>query len=222
MQAYLAAHWHAVVIVLAVWAVLATALNKVYPRPVEPKWAMILHMLFIDWPAAIPSVDMKGIFGSQVNVPYLTLSRKARVPPKLPPPIEKVGMWLPFILTTAAFFAALAMAGCCKGEACKQTVSKLTACAVNPIPTEVQNLVPAVNAVLSGGAPNWEAQLTALEQLGVGAVVCAVQAVIEGVMGQLTPPRYANIEPTVIAKAERGQLYLNHKGYKLQKPPSTK
>ena len=43
---------------------------------------------------------------------------------------------------------------------------------------EVENLVPAVLAIISGGKVNWKAQLDALKVVGKEALVCTV-AVIE-------------------------------------------
>jgi hypothetical protein len=74
---YLHAHLQGVIFVLGVWAMLASLLNKTLwpkPAPGSPKWRVVLHALLIDGPAFLPSINLKGLFGLPINVPFLTLS----------------------------------------------------------------------------------------------------------------------------------------------------
>ena len=72
---WIASHWQAIAFVLGVWAMLASLLNKtLWPKPVAPKWAVVLHAILIDAPAFLPSVNLKGLAGLPVNVPFLSLS----------------------------------------------------------------------------------------------------------------------------------------------------
>lgn len=77
---WLQLHWASIAFALGVWAFLASILNRVWPRPAAPRWKVLLHEILIDWPAMLPTVDMRGIFGLPVNVPFITLSKPAPAP----------------------------------------------------------------------------------------------------------------------------------------------
>ena len=73
-MAYISAHWINIAAFLGVWAAIATALNRTWPKPTGPAWKVALHIIFIDLPAFLPTVNMKGMFGLPINIPYITLS----------------------------------------------------------------------------------------------------------------------------------------------------
>lgn len=78
------------------------------------------------------------------------------------------------------------------------------ACGEAAVKAEIGNVTPAVMAILSGDAPDWQAQLDALEAVGSTAVLCAVQAVVGNLKGPGTP-----VDVRAIARA---QVYLRQAG----------
>jgi len=80
-------------------------------------------------------------------------------------------------------------------------------CGKEAIKTEVAHLLPAILAILTGNAPDWQAQLVALESVGKDAVLCAVaEAQTKFVM------EHATAGPdSPVAKASQ---YIGNKQYK--------
>lgn len=120
-------------------------------------------------------------------------------------------------LTASALVFALGLSGCCHSLQCRAVTSDVAACAMGTIPQEVTNLIPAVTSILTGGATNWDSQLKALERLGVGAVVCAVQRVIAD-LGRM-PGAGLKSEPTPEYQRAhfRGESYLKKHGIPVHK-----
>ena len=78
---WLKANWLSVALVLGVWSAVASALNKKgwpKPAPDAPQWKIVLHVVIVDLPAFLPSVNLKGLFGLPINVPFLSLSGEAK------------------------------------------------------------------------------------------------------------------------------------------------
>lgn len=119
-----------------------------------------------------------------------------------------------FVVAASVITAVLLNQGCIK---LKQVGIDLGICASGAIPQEVANLEPAVAAIIEGNAPNWSQQLQALESVGVGAVVCAVDKIVND-LEHSTPPsqKRAEVEPRIIRGIEHGQIYLNAKGIKIK------
>lgn len=109
------AHWAAIAYGLGVWAMIATVLNRVralMPAPTAPTWQRALHTAFIDWPAFLPKVDFRGLFGLPVNVPYLTVSHAiAEAPPASNSQRGSVRLGV-IMAIAAAGLAAVFFAGC--------------------------------------------------------------------------------------------------------------
>lgn len=98
----------------------------------------------------------------------------------------------------------------------KKIAVDVGACAGPEVQTEVTNLLPAVTAILSGGAPDWSAQLTALESIGLPFVVCAVSAVVSDLQRKMPkPPVKGEVDPRLIAAMTRAQTYLGVHGVRL-------
>lgn len=99
------AHWGTIAWFLGAWALVATFANRKWPRPTAPPapaWQMWAHVVLIDWPAALPSLDMKGVFGLPVNVPFLWISTNK--------PSGSASAFLPFLLAVS-----VASSGCAQG-----------------------------------------------------------------------------------------------------------
>lgn len=112
----------------------------------------------------------------------------------------------PIILALAVVFT-LTSIGCCKpGTTSKWCTVKQVAvdCGAPAIQQAVADLLPAVQAILTSGSPDWEAQLTALEAVGVSVVICAVEKAVSLISG-------SGASLSSMARA-RGKLYLKHKG----------
>lgn len=111
-----------------------------------------------------------------------------------------------------ALSLALGLSGCCHGPQCKAIAGDVAACAMGTLPQEVTNLIPAVTTILAGNAANWDSQLAALEKLGVGAVICAVERVIAD-LGKM-PGDGLKSEPTIAYQRThfRGEHYLKAHG----------
>ncbi len=75
--AWVVNNWTLIAYALGVWALIATFANKIWPKPEAPKWKVYVHTALIDFPAALPSKNLKGIFGLPVNVPFLSVSSVA-------------------------------------------------------------------------------------------------------------------------------------------------
>ncbi len=111
--------------------------------------------------------------------------------------------------------AMIVLSGCA-GIKVKQAAIDLGLCVAGQIPAEVANLEPAVLGIITGGAADWNAQLTALEGLGISALVCTVNRVVNDLKHSVPPPgMHAEINPMVIKAIEHGQSYLLSKGIKV-------
>lgn len=142
-------NWAAAATALGVWSMIATLLNRVpalTPDKNTAKWKLALHAFFIDWPAFLPKVDFRGIFGLPVNVPYLTLS-------KAPDDTSTTHAWL--IFASVGLSYAIATSGCAGISAAQGTGAALAG-----ITDVIQCAPDAYNtyssAVRNGGA-GWAA-----------------------------------------------------------------
>lgn len=84
---YLRAHLAQIGFGLGVWAMVASALNRVpwlTPAPGASKFLKGLHTFLIDWPSFLPKIDFKGTFGLPITIPYLTISRQPAPPTVIP------------------------------------------------------------------------------------------------------------------------------------------
>jgi hypothetical protein len=74
-MSWIVLHWSQVALCLGIWSLAASIVNKsLWTKPAKPKALVVLHAILIDGPAFLPSINLKGLFGLPVNVPFLTLS----------------------------------------------------------------------------------------------------------------------------------------------------
>ena len=117
-------------------------------------------------------------------------------------------------MKNALLLSALSLCLACSSFAQGTTLAKdEIACGEGALKAEAVNVFPAVVTVLSGGAPDWEVQLAALEHIFGDAVVCAVQAFVKD-----TGPTVPNTTPlaalrssatTLESPAARAATYLS-------------
>jgi hypothetical protein len=104
--------------------------------------------------------------------------------------------------------ASLSIAGC---ATIKPIAVDAGSCAAPAVQAEVANLLPAVTAILVGGAPNWQAQLTALESVGVQLVVCAVEVAVAD-LAKRTAATWSATAVDYTSAVARGKKYLYYYG----------
>lgn len=150
--------------------------------------------------AEVKMVGAKESMVSPIKVPFLMVShRPVTDDSKTNPSVTPMMAILPLI-----FFALISM-----GAKCSQIPKDLGACVLDPVPQAVNNVIPAVTAIIMGGAPDWQAQLTGLERLGVGVVVCAIEKIAVDLSATLPPAKdKAQIDPRIYGGIQRCQIYL--------------
>jgi hypothetical protein len=109
-------------------------------------------------------------------------------------------------LPPVAIFVLFAFTGCATGQG-KNILVDIKTCGTPAVLQEIANLTPAITAILSGGAADWQAQLSALEAVGVPAVICAVEAIVKDLESRPTMTAKLAVDPLV-----RGRTYLAHHG----------
>lgn len=77
---------------------------------------------------------------------------------------------------------ALAMSSCCawthscaEDDVIGQITTQVIDCTVDTVGSLAPHLIPAVIAIITGGAPNWKEQLDNLTGMGLDALACALQ-----------------------------------------------
>ncbi len=86
-------------------------------------------------------------------------------------------------------------------------VASTATCAAAPLVAQWPTLLATVTAILSGGQPNWQEQLKALETMGEQIVVCAVMAVMSP---ETDTPSHTRPDA---AMGERASQYLATKAH---------
>lgn len=67
-------HWILIATIIGLYGAVAGVVNKTWwPKPKVPPatvWMARLHYLLIDGPGLLPSINMRGIFGLPINIPF--------------------------------------------------------------------------------------------------------------------------------------------------------
>jgi hypothetical protein len=184
----LKAHWTPVLVgFLALWAAVATWANRSWwPKPAvppKPQWQMVLHVIVIDWPAAMPAVDWKGIFGLPFNIPYLSISVRPSTTPGEPPKsptVPPIATWLVLAL------ASLSVLGC--GPAWQQRWENVGVDAAKCVANDAVGAAVSLLATLLGAAgnaqPDWGTVGETLgEKYGAQAAGCAIEKAVTDLSG---------------------------------------
>lgn len=163
-------------------------------------------------------------FSTPFKVPLLMRSHSPVAGLAAAAPTKKHTVIGTIALVSFGLVVALIFGGCCKtpdSTGCK-VQNGLEACAAPAVQQEVQGLTPTVLTILTGGAVDYAAQLTALElQIGVQYVICAVEAVVEILQNKIPPAAmHAQIDPGTLLGLQRGVSYLE--GKKVTPPASAK
>jgi hypothetical protein len=77
--------------------------------------------------------------------------------------------------------------GTCESKAGK-IVTEVVNCAKESIKSQAFHLLPAVAAIITGGAPNWKDQLDSLKAMGWEALACALSQVSQELLAMSNPP----------------------------------
>lgn len=88
--------------------------------------------------------------------------------------------WHRLVLAVTLSIALLSMSSCCvfRGDCTSkpgQIATMVVNCATESIKQIAMHLVPAVIAIITGGAPDWMAQLDSLKSFGLEALACSLQ-----------------------------------------------
>jgi hypothetical protein len=106
--------------------------------------------------------------------------------------------------------SALALTGCSAAQ--KKAAIDMAICSIPSIVTVINDLVPALTAMLQAGTPTWEEQIKALSvSFGKNEVACAVQAVLNSMRARDVTAAQASAVRGAIA---RGEQYLSDVGAK--------
>lgn len=109
----------------------------------------------------------------------------------------KAAIVLPFLAA-----ALLSLPGCAW---VKKVAVNAEACAGPAVQKEVENLLPAVLAILASGSADWQAQLQALESVGLQALLCTVQSVVDGAQARIASGKAGLDYPGMVL---RGKQFL--------------
>lgn len=188
-MSWIVAHAAAITAVCgALASLLATVKQLLDGKPRAERWIDVV----IDVLSWVPRAGHVGLLGP-LNVPGF---------PSIAKPVDsKLQLLIPFIALASL------LTGC---AAVKKVIVDAGVCASPAVVAEVANLLPAVTAILTGGAADWQAQLAALETVGVQFVVCAVEQAIHDLAARQGPA----INTDRGLAIARGRLYLSYYGVK--------
>lgn len=117
------------------------------------------------------------------------------------------------VLLVAVGCAAGAQSGCAWWAAHSGGIEKgVIDCGAAAIKQEEANLLPAVQAILSGNSPDWVEQLDALKAVSEDALICAVAAV----GSQLSAPKPG--EKLQSSASTRARAYVAAGGWRAENP----
>lgn len=107
LGAAIAAHWHALMMALAVWIFVATFLARRWPKPAaDAKWYVKLaHFALVDLPSLAATLNGKTWMGMTISIPFITWT--VRDPNAQPVDVAKA--LIPFAI---GFTFAVALSGC--------------------------------------------------------------------------------------------------------------
>lgn len=223
LLSYLAVAWafglaHKAVIITVVTTIAVALVNRhVGGAAFQQFLQIVLDLLSPATQAGMKAriVGTSHTFNTPFKVPLLMRSHSPAAVLGAAAPTKKHTVLGTMALVAFGLVVALVFGGCCKNPdstGCKVQTG-LEGCAAPAVQQEVTGLIPTVQTILTAGAPNWNAQLTALEvSIGVQYVICAVEAVAEILMGKLPPPElHAQVDPGHTLGLQRAVAYLEAK-----------
>lgn len=126
------------------------------------------------------------------------------------------------VMALVLVFIALANQGCCTWtgtctDKAGQIGTEVVDCGQAALSTTILNLVPTVLAIVTGGAPNWSAQLDALAGVGKDALSCALAVVMRQIQDALMTPKAVDSEEDLKERAKAAVAVEKGKSYLLQR-----